>query len=492
MIRSFRSLGSSSIREPLRLAGLAFLPALVAGIGITADPSAALAQTATPVAPPVITILKSSPRVAKGLVFLAPKITAPGVTGPQGPEIIDDQGRPIWFQPVASADEQVTDFRVQRYRGEPVLTYWTGSSHTGAGHGEGTDTILDRSYRVVATVNAGNGYSADSHEFHLTPEGTALITVYHQEPYDLSSVGGPADGQVFDGIVQEIDVATGKVLFEWHSLDHIALDESEVAAPTTSATAYDYFHVNGVNIDYDGNLIISARNAWAAYKVDRHTGDVIWRLGGKKSDFAQGPGATFAYQHNPTAAGLDTVRIFDNESTIGPSRVIWVHHDRRAGTASLLRSFEHPDALSAGSQGNSQALDNEDTFVGWGATGRVSEFDAWNHLLFDASVPTGYDTYRSYRFEWVGLPATAPSATVQANADGTATVHAVWNGATEVAHWFVLGGDRASALVPIAVTDWNGLDTSIAVKKTPKFVEIVATDRFGRPLGRSSAVATGG
>ncbi|HEX4340017.1 MAG TPA: arylsulfotransferase family protein [Polyangiaceae bacterium] len=286
--------------ESRRFVAITAVPALLSSA------AAALAADPAPLpVPPPITVLKSSHRTAHGLIFTAPKITGATTTGTQGPEIIDDQGRPIWFQPVADAALQATDFRVQRYHGAPVLTYWLGSSHTGAGHGEGTDYVLDESYRVIATVKAGEGLDADSHEFHLTPWNTALITVYHVVPYDLSSVGGPVDGQVFDGIVQELDIVTGRVLFEWHSLEHVGLDESYQAVPTTSATPFDYFHINAVNWDDDGNLIISARNTWAVYKLDHHTGRVIYRLSGKKSDFKVGTGASFAWQHKPVRRRLE-------------------------------------------------------------------------------------------------------------------------------------------------------------------------------------------
>src|SRR3954454_4695283 len=335
--------------------------------------------------PPRITVLQAKAGTERGLIFVAPK-APPSPTTVQGAEIVDDQGRPVWFHPV-SGDDQVADFRVQRYQGEPVLTWWQGQSHDGPGHGEGIDYIVDHSYRVVATVRAGNGLAADTHEFRLTSRGTALIVAYHKVPRDLSSVGGPADGLVFDGVVQEIDVATGAVVFEWHSLDHVALAESQAPVPTTAATAYDYFHINAVSVDHDDNLIVDARNTWTVYKIDRRTGEVLWRLSGKKSDFVSGPGVAFAWQHDPEAVDRHTLRIFDNEAApavLPHSRVIWVRRDLARHTATLIRAFEHPDGLSAGSQGNAQGLDNGNTFVGWGQTGRFSEVDARGTLLFDA------------------------------------------------------------------------------------------------------------
>jgi hypothetical protein len=441
--------------------------------------------------PPPITILRADPGTARGLVFVAPKTAA--ATSPQGPEIVDDRGRPIWFHPVTGGD-QAADFRVQRYRGRAVLTWWQGQSHTGAGHGEGVDYIVGDDYQVIATVNAGNGFAADTHEFRLTPQGTALITVYHAVPHDLTSVGGAANGAVFDGIVQEIDVATGKVLFEWHSLDHVGLDESHANVPAVATTPFDYFHINAVSLDHDGNLIVNARNTWATYKIDRDDGRVIWRLGGKKSDFALGPDVAFAWQHDPEAAGHDVLRTFDNEAApavLSQSRVIWVRRDFWRHTATLIRSIVHPDGLSAGSQGNSQALDNGDTFVGWGQVGRFSEFGRTGALLFDASVPAGYDTYRAYRFPWRGHPATPPIATARRNSDGTTTVHAIWNGATEVVRWYVVAGAQPHALWPLASADWNGLDTGITVTTSARHVAVVGQDAAGRLIGRSAPVTIG-
>ncbi|HEY3765622.1 MAG TPA: arylsulfotransferase family protein, partial [Gaiellales bacterium] len=424
-----------------------------------------------------------------GYIFVAPKITAPGTTGQQGPEIVDNEGRPVWFSPVTAPD-QATDFRVQTYRGRPVLTWNVGASTGGGGHSAGYDVIANDHYKVIATVHAGNGYQADQHEFQLTKQGTALITIYNIVPYDLSSVGGPANGEAYDGIVEEIDVRTGKVLFEWHSLDHVPLSDSYAPVPTSPTTPYDYFHINAVKVASDGNLLIDSRHTWTVYKVNRHTGAIIWRLGGKQSSFKLGPGVPFAWQHDPEDVGHDTLRIFDNESNGTPvlpySRVIWVHLNTHDWTATLVKQDVHPDHLSAGSQGDAQGLPNGDTFVGWGATGRFSEFDPAGNLLYDASVPTGYDTYRAYRFPWVGEPDTRPTAGGTDNGDGTETIDAVWNGATQVRTWEVLGGSDPHHLHPIGSAPWKGLDTPITLTTGASLVEVVALDAHGHRIGASA------
>lgn len=482
-----------SIRT-LRPAGLAviasaFLATSAHGQGVPADagvsPDAGVPAAAA--LPVPITILTSNPGTAPGLIFITPQSTVP--TSAHGAQIIDNLGRPVWFNPLP-AGIGATDLRVQSYHGAPVITWIqsAGQFSTGAT----TDYIADQHYNVIATVNAGNGLIADVHEFHLTPQGTALITAYNTVPADLSSVGGPTSGLVTEGVIQESDVASGKVLFEWHSLGHVGLDESHDPVSTSPSVAWDYFHVNAVSLDEDGNYLVGARNTWAVYRIDRHSGAVLFRLGGTKSDFTLGPNVAFAWQHNPTSVddhGL--IRIFDNEaspSVLPYSRVIWVRHDDKNKTATLERWFKHPDNLQAGSQGNAEALDNGDTFVEWGALPRFSEFDGNNDLIYDGALPTTYNSYRGYRHEWHAQPDTSPTATATRNDSGDAVVHAVWNGATEVATWDVIDAVNRAGHGPVASAPWNGLDTAISVNEVVDSIIVIARDSNGREIGRSGAV----
>jgi outer membrane protein assembly factor BamB len=172
------------------------------------------------------------------------------------------------------------DFKVQHYRGEPVLTWAEGEVVQGHGHSE--YVILDGSYQEVTRLGAGYGYQGDHHEFLISSQDIALFTIYGKARMDLPSAGGPEDGKVFDGIVQGVDIETGEVLFEWNSLDHVGLEESYSRPSKDQEGSFDYLHINSIDVDHDGNLLVSSRNTWTVYKVDSKTGEVIWRLGGAR------------------------------------------------------------------------------------------------------------------------------------------------------------------------------------------------------------------
>jgi hypothetical protein len=478
----------------IALALVAFA-ALVAAESFEGSGAASASAPGVPdLRPPRITVLRHATGLGPGLIVLGAKNRSPGPSEQAGPLIVDDLGRPVWFRPLPPG-QVASDVRVQRYQGQPVLTWWQGTTLGGAGHGHGEGVIADSSYHVIAHVHAGHGYFADQHTFLLTPQNTALIEAYHQTRRDLSSVGGSRNGKVYDGIVQEIDLTTGRVLFEWHSLDHVPVADSYQPAPRDPNTPYDYFHINSVGLSQDGNLLISSRHTWTVYEVDRHTGRIIWRLGGKHSDFRPGPGAKFAWQHNPVPVGSDMLRIFDNESNGTPvkpvSRVITLRLDQQRKTATLVQSIEHPARLSAPSQGNSQAQPNGDLFVGWGRLGRFSEFGPGGRLLLDATFPPGYDTYRAYRFPWTGDPSTRPATAAHRDGRDTA-VQAFWNGATDVARWRILAGAGPGSLKRLGSVAWNGLDTTARVRTHASWMAVAAVDAGGHIVGRSAPVRAAG
>jgi hypothetical protein len=377
-----------------------------AAIALT-GPGSALA--ATPTAPPPVSILTSSPFVAHGGdFFISPYGDAS--TYANGPEIVNSQGQVVWFQAVP-AGEEASDFRVQTYDRQPVLTWWQGTGLGGLS--SGTDYIYDDHYQQIATVNAGNGLSADGHEFLITPWNTALILSYTTATANLTSIGGPADQTVINGVVQEIDIATGKVLFQWNSQDHVPFSQSEQPLPASPSTPWDWFHINAVKLDTNGNLLIDARDTWTTYEVSPWNGNILWQLGGKDSSFKlqaapgqvlDSAGEIFAWQHDPEALGDDTYTVFDNESSGTPelpySRAITVKLNPWSKVATLVASADQPEGLSAPSQGNAQTTPQRNLVVGWGALPYFSEFSPSGQLIFNAEFPAGVNTYRAYQFQW--------------------------------------------------------------------------------------------
>jgi len=431
---------------------------------------------------------------APGYLFIGPKR---GGTGQDGPMILDDRGQPVWFHPFQGTNLHALDFKAQTYRGGPVITWVTWN--------EGEYVILDDSYREITRIRAGNGYLGDHHEFLITPRDTALITIYNQEPWDLSSVGGPKDGMAHQGVVQELDIETGEVLFEWHSLDHVGLDETYAKPSNGPRPSLDYFHLNSVDVDHDGNLIVSARNTCAVYKIDRMSGEVIWRLGGKKSDFAMGAGTRFAYQHDARRQPDGTITIFDNGTTvfedgvpkvIEESRGIVLALDEEEMTAVLVREYTHPDKQFAHAGGNMQGLPNGNVLIGWGRAPVFSEFSQDGRLLFSASFPPDFSpadaSYRAFRFPWSGQPDEGPAVAAETGPDDEVTLYASWKGATEVAFWEVLAGPGPDRLEPIGSAPREGFETTIKVQTAEPYVSVRAKNGAGKMLGTSRTVKPSG
>jgi Arylsulfotransferase (ASST) len=352
---------------------------------------------------PQVTVLHQGADNGNGDIFIAPM----GGGYSSGPEIITTTGRVVWFHALP-AGETATDFRTQTYQGRPVLTWFQGMGLSG------TDYIYNDRYQQIAKVRAGHGYFTDFHEFLITPWNTALILADTMATANLTSIGGPADQKVFDGIVQEIDIRTGRVLFQWNSADHVPYRDSHQPLPSSAALPWDWFHINAVHLDTDRNLLIDSRYTWTTYKVNRHTGKIIWELGGKQSTFKlraapgqvlDGAGEIFAFQHDPEAIGNGEYTLFDDESDglttlLGHSRVVTVKLDLATRMATLVKSVNQPEGLVAGAEGNAQTTGNGDLFVGWGALPYISEFSPAGRLLFNAQLPAGASTYRAYRLPW--------------------------------------------------------------------------------------------
>jgi hypothetical protein len=446
--------------------------------------------TRSDIHPPAITVTRDAGGASQPpYIFVAPRGYTSTSIGQSGLMIVDRNGGLVWFgQPLGGTP---LNFTRQEYRGKPVLTWSAGVVNHG-GVTTGTSYIADSSYRVIATVKAGNGAQTDLHDFKLTPQGTALITAHRKVSADLSPLGGPVKGAVLASIAQEIDVATGKLLFEWDSLDHLKLTESKLPLKGgTATTPYDFFHINSIALAPDGDLLISSRNTWTVYKVARRSGAIRWRLGGKKSDFKAGPGAAFSWQHDAQMPAPDLLTVFDNASAPpeeSQSRALLLHVDTKAMRVTLKRAYEHPAGLLADNQGSMQLLPGGRAFVGWGAQPYFSEFAGNGELLLDGQYPLNDQSYRAFTFNWTGRPADEPAVAVRPNPARGSAVHVSWNGATEVETWKVLAGRSSSALAAAGSQRRAGFETIISVNSEGPYFAVTAHDSSGRQLGRSTTV----
>jgi hypothetical protein len=456
---------------------------LIRSCGSTPPPSLHF-ESLPDLRPVPVSVLTPAHDTSPGYVFLAPKKDVVQA----GPLILDNRGRVVWFDPLDT--HGVTDFRVQSYRGKPVLTWWQGQSDKGIGNGR--YVIMDDHYRQIAIVRAGNGLAGDIHEFLITPQNTALITVYHKIPDDLSPWGGPKEGMLNEGVVQEIDIPTGRVLFEWHSAQHV--DPSESYGPKDFSPAWDYFHVNSIDPDGPGRVLVSSRHTHTVYEIRKSDGKILWRLGGKKSDFTIPSAAQFAWQHDARREPDGTISLFDNAASrpdqgqAKRSKVLVLRLDRKRHTATLVRSFVHSPPLLSTSQGNAQLLPDGHVFVGWGSNPYATEYDRAGHVLFDLRFGgDNVDSYRAFRFPWTGRPTTRPAVALRHHGDRT-TVYASWNGATDVARWRILAGPDAGHLSPIVTVAKNGFETHATVSSTAATFVVEALAADGTLLRRSAPV----
>ena len=435
--------------------------------------------------PPVITSTiggdGSASLMAEGQdVFLGPKDTNTGVTM-QGEMIVDAQGNPVW---VKNSGVGTFNFREQTYEGKPVLTYWDGNS-TSYGHGD--VAILDDTYTQIATVTTGGDlgpHQADLHESDITPQGTMLLTSYPEVRADLSSIGGPQNGWVLEGVAQEVDIATGAVLFEWRSLDHIPISDTFqplTAGEGTQANPFDYFHINSVQDDGPDQVLVSARHTHAIYDVARQTGSVTWQLGGRQSSFIFGPGATFAWQHDARRQADGTITMFDNEASPRSSRGLRLSLDMVTMIATVAAAYLPPTPRDAATQGSVQVLSDGNVFVGWGQEPFYSEYTGGGSLLDDETFTAG-TSYRAFLDAWVGLPTTPPDA-VLTRSGYTATVYASWNGATQVVSWRVLTGFDAADAAPVTTVPRTGFETAIPLEPPGPYVQVQALDASGSVVG---------
>ena len=371
---------------------------------------------------------------------------------------------------------------------------------------------MDRSYTLVYTISAANGLEGDLHEFLITDQDTALMTVYQAVEHDLTSLG-KSTGPIWDCLIQEIDIDTGDLLFEWRAADH--LNVSDTYRPIggegePNGAAFDWFHINSIDKDSEGNYLISSRYLHSVTRINGRTGEIMWILGGKSNmftDLSGGNATDFAFQHDARWTNDYTeVTLFDNsDDGSAPNKAqprgLRIQVNETAMSATLLTEYKNSQKFTAASQGSMQNLDNGNVLVGFGYSAAYTEFDHDGEILCDTHFGPqsefgtgGVQSYRVLKFPWQGEPITDPDLVVAKDDAGIWRAYMSWNGATEISEWVlqgtnVLNDSETDSWEPLAKSQRTTFETSIALEEDhPRYLRAVALDWMSNIIGESQPV----
>lgn len=459
--------------------------------------------------PPILNItIPATDETSPGYIFAAPFSGFPDKHhhGPRqdNPYIFTDKGELVWsgwgYYSVWAAN-----FQAAKYKGEDVLFSFEGSHNAYYGHGHGHVTLLNQNYETIRELRAGNHKVVDKHEFHIINEKTAVLEIYQPVPVDLTPYGAtPKQQWIVEAIFQEVDIETGELLFEWKSLDHISphesvlpVNEGQAGAGFNSSDAWDYFHINSVDKDEEGNYLLSARNAASIYKINGTSGEIIWKLGGlpKITSTSFESNFNFSFQHHARWIKKDgskeIISFFDNSAQGTENRDGNVVHynptssgkiievDNSKHVAKLLKEYLPPDDLLAKSQGSTQVLPNGNAFINWGSSGAVTEFnhDATPifHAYFDSgSLGENVQNYRAFKYNWTGIPNEDIAVFSEKTKDADTNVYVSWNGDTRTKIWKIYSLNERGEKELLGSKNKTGFETKLTIKHTTKdevFVE---------------------
>ncbi|RMZ90377.1 hypothetical protein DV736_g2415, partial [Chaetothyriales sp. CBS 134916] len=407
-----------------------------------------------------------------------------------GPIILDSDGSLVWTETLW---EQPYNLQIQEYKGEPHLTFWAGSWDL-PGHVTGYNYILNSSYHIVKTVRGANNLDPDLHEFTILPSSnTAIIVIAPARQVDLREVNeGPEDGWIWDAGFQEVDLDTGEAVFDWRAYDHIDIDKSYFgrAGGLTADDAHDWFHINSVEKDADGNYLISSRYLHAIFGISGITGNVLWQLGGKGNmfrdltDYTTDPDrpspTNIAQQHHARwRDNYTSITLFDNgDNDAKPSHGIWFDIDPITSTVRTRNVYIPPHNIFSGSQGSITVLPNGNVLAGFGSAAQYTEFTPDGTPICEVHFAPlrGFreglvESYRVFKAKWVGRPQTNPDVLIEDDiVDGKKWMYMSWMGATEVGKWRIEAKGRreeeeTEEAITLITVPKDGFETAIDLSR---------------------------
>ncbi len=373
--------------------------------------------------------------------------------------------------------------------------------------------VLDNSFRTKTSIHSGGGVANfDEHEFNVLPDGSSLFTLYNPEHYDLLEYNITGQGWIMNNFFQRLEIGTNRMLFEWSALDHVQPNETFVQADTTevsgdglgSTTPWDYFHINSVDMNADGDYLVSARHTCTLYKVSGQDGHIIWRLGGIASDFSFPPGLNFSFQHDARfREENDTttiISLFDNASngynqTSRYSSGMILKLDHKNNEVTLLQNFIAPYQFISASQGNLQVLgrnrdwNTSNVFLGWGKNAYISEYGPHGRMVQQGHFASeGAMHYRAFKYNFTSNPTDAPALyTYALNTSAPTSYWMSWNGATKVASWRVYSSDdRDGPWTVVGTVKKNGFETMFTAQEYYPWSIVESLDAEGKRLRNST------
>jgi hypothetical protein len=435
---------------------------------------------------PSYTVTVPANGTGDGDLFMAPFTFAAGTGLNPYLLVLDNMGEPVYYKRLVQ-DTTYTDFKRQP-NGD--LTYFDGTL--------GLFVELDSSYNVVNSYQAGNGYNTDVHELQILPNGHSLLMSEDPEIATPSQIaaGVLPTATVLGLVVQELD-SMHNVVFQWRSWDHFSITDTYESLTTPLV---DYVHGNAIELDNnDGNLLISSRHMSEITKIDRQTGNIIWRLGGKNNQFTftdtDNP-QMFAYQHDIRRLPNGNITLWDNRDNLLPvySRAVEYELDEPGKNVTRIWQYRNSPDTFSGAMGDAQRLSNGNTVVGWGAVSApaVTEVKPDGSKAFELAFQPPYVSYRAFRLPWHGYPTTTPTLVTQT--DGVTTTLAYsWNGATEIGSYRLYGGDTPYPTTLIATQPKTAFEDRTVLVNEPQYCyfRVLPVDNQGHDTTFSNVVFTG-
>ncbi|OAP55336.1 hypothetical protein AYL99_10309 [Fonsecaea erecta] len=432
-----------------------------------------------------------------------------------GPQIYDHRGELVWSGSPMFEYRNVFDFRMGEVNGSRVLTAIVDAARLPQSNYSTRQTgfIIDDRYQVAQQLDLAGAYNM--HELNSVGGNRIIIATDGFSIVNLSNVGLPdRTAGVKAGGFREWDAATGKDVFQWQVIDHIPVTDSMMEMPDESYRSWDAFHLNSVTKDARGDYLVSLRHTSTVYKISGGDGSIIWRLGGKFSDFQQD--FNFSGQHHARIVAEDdngmTITLFNNAAddrgvqantaNTSSMQVIKVYDREEPRRAELLAHYLRPDGELTKKRGSAQMLDNGNAFICWSASGYITEHTPDGRVILEANFLTDrFDSYRAYHFtDWVGRPAEPPALISYAHRGGSqkplpsTVLYVSWNGATEVASWTFYGassiGDGGDSFHRLGSVSKLSFESSMAVDGYWPYTYAEAYDARGNLLGTSEVRET--